>query len=111
MWFKTLLLAGSLALSVGVAPTMAAPRQGSPQQQLTLVGDHHGGRGRDHDEDRAQNTLSIREVADILRSRFGGQLNSGRLEGGDRPFYVIRWEMPNGDYRDFTVDAVTGQIR
>lgn len=70
--------------------------------------DRHGGRGGD---DAPQNVLSVREIVRILQSRFGGQLNNARLEGGERPFYVIRWEMPNGDFRDFTVDAVSGQVR
>jgi uncharacterized membrane protein YkoI len=101
MWLRTLLLAGSLALSVGVAPAMAAPRQQIFEPNYFQPADARG----------HQNILSVREVAEILRGRFGGQLNNARLEGGDRPFYVIRWEMPNGDFRDFTVDAVSGQVR
>ena len=34
-----------------------------------------------------------------------GDLISARLEDGPRPVYVLRWRMPNGDVRDFRVDA------
>ncbi|MFT3726328.1 MAG: hypothetical protein QM759_00675 [Terricaulis sp.] len=110
MWFRTLLLAGSLALSVGIAPAHAETRQQGAQPNYFQQVDRHGGRGGDDDHEH-QNILSVREVVRILQSQYGGQLNNARLEGGDRPFYVIRWEMPNGDFRDFTVDAVTGQVR
>jgi len=95
------LLAGCLAICAGASPAAAAPQLlFAPNYAQTL---NVGGR---------QNLLSVREIAEILRQRNGGgQLNSARLEGGDRPFYVVRWEMPNGDFRDFTVDAVTGQVR
>ena len=108
MWFRTLLLAGSLALSIGVAPARAEPRQQIFEPNYYQPVDRHGGRGGGDDH---QNILSVREIVRILQSQFGGQLNNARLEGGDRPFYVIRWEMPNGDFRDFTVDAVSGQVR
>lgn len=54
------------------------------------------------------NILSLREVADILRSRYGGRLLNANLAGD---FYIVVWELPNGDRRDFRVDAVSGQIR
>lgn len=113
MWFRTLILAGSLALCLGGSPAMAEVRQPAADQGYFQQIDHRGGRGGDDGDHggRRQNILSVREVAEILRGRFGGQLNNARLEGGDRPFYVIRWEMPSGDFRDFTVDAVTGQVR
>jgi uncharacterized membrane protein YkoI len=101
MWFRTLLLAGSLAICAGAAPATARPHLLFAPDYVQPV----EARGR-------QNILSVRDVAEILRQRNGGgQLNSARLEGGERPFYVVRWEMPNGDFRDFTVDAVTGQVR
>jgi uncharacterized membrane protein YkoI len=46
-----------------------------------------------------------------VRGRFGGNLISARLENSDRPFYVLRWRMGNGDVRDLTVDAESGQVR
>lgn len=61
--------------------------------------------------DSRQQIMSVREVAGMLRARFGGELLNARLERGPRPFYVIRWRMPNNDVRDFRVDAVSGQIR
>lgn len=54
----------------------------------------------------------VREILDALRSRFGGEYVSHRLEDGARPVYVIRWRMPDGvTTRDFRVDAVSGQFR
>jgi uncharacterized membrane protein YkoI len=53
----------------------------------------------------------LREIVSMVRSRFGGDLINARLENGDRPFYVLRWRMQNGDVRDLTVDAASGQIR
>ncbi|HYD89190.1 MAG TPA: hypothetical protein VEA80_17055 [Vitreimonas sp.] len=47
----------------------------------------------------------LREVVEELRSRFGGDLISARLEDGGRPVYLIRWRMPDGQVRDFRVDA------
>jgi uncharacterized membrane protein YkoI len=66
--------------------------------------------GDDGDHGR-RNIRSLREIADMMRSRFGGDLISARLENGPRPFYVLRWRMPNGDVRDFQVDAESGQVR
>jgi uncharacterized membrane protein YkoI len=102
MWFRTLILAGSLAVFATATPAMAEPRNQIFEPNYFQPAQARGGH---------QDILSVREVAEILRSRYGGQLNNARLEGGDRPFYVIRWEMPNGDFRDFTVDAVSGQVR
>jgi uncharacterized membrane protein YkoI len=48
----------------------------------------------------------LREVVEEVRARAGGgELLSARLEDGPRPVYVLRWRMPNGDVRDFRVDA------
>jgi uncharacterized membrane protein YkoI len=55
--------------------------------------------------ERGQDIRSLREVVDMLRSQHGGELISARLEDGPRPFYVIRWRMPDGRVRDFRVDA------
>jgi uncharacterized membrane protein YkoI len=61
----------------------------------------------------AQNILSVRDVIDIVRSRFGGEpIGSPRLEqGGGRPFYVISWRFPDEVVREVRVDAATGQMR
>ena len=63
-------------------------------------------------QDRSQRPaiMSIREAAGIVQSRFGGRLLGGSLQDGPRPVYVLIWELPNGDRRDFRVDAVNGRI-
>jgi hypothetical protein len=100
---KRLLLVGAfLVIGAASAPVQAAP-QPSIQPAWIIPSQERG--------QRQENILSVRDVADILRSRFGGELVSARLERAGRPFYVIRWRMPNGDYRDFTVDAVSGSVR
>lgn len=48
---------------------------------------------------------SLREVVSELRDRYGGDLIDARLEDGPRPIYVIRWRMPDGQVRDFRVNA------
>lgn len=52
-----------------------------------------------------QDVRPLRDVVEELRARYGGELVSARLEQGGRPFYEIRWRMPDGQYRDFRVDA------
>jgi uncharacterized membrane protein YkoI len=76
-----------------------------------LQGREDGRRNYDARDDAPRNIRSLREIADMMRSRFGGDLISARLEEGSRPFYVLRWRMRNGDVRDFQVDAESGQIR
>lgn len=61
--------------------------------------------------DRQQQVVPLRQVVDMLRGRYGGELISARLEQGAQPFYVIRWRMPNESVQDFRVDAVSGQMR
>jgi uncharacterized membrane protein YkoI len=92
--------------------------RGLPGQepQSSRGGDRLQGRGdgrnnRETQDDGRRNIRSLREIADLVRSRFGGDLISARLEDGSRPFYVLRWRMRNGDVRDFQVDAESGQIR
>lgn len=63
------------------------------------------------DRGERQRLISSREVVSMLRSRYGGELVHLELVRGERPFYEVRWRMPNSELRDFTVDAVTGQIR
>ncbi|MGE0741059.1 MAG: PepSY domain-containing protein [Hyphomonadaceae bacterium] len=102
MWAKSLFLAALLALAVSAPPAAAQSRGPAIQPNWAMPAQD---RGRDQD------IMQVREVVAMLRNRFGGELVSARLEGGSRPFYVIRWRMPNDEYRDFTVDAVSGQIR
>lgn len=97
MWAKNLLVAGFAVLSVAGAPLDAVGQAYNGEASLVQVQERHGERSRD--------IRSLREVVDELRSRYGGDLISARLEDGARPVYVLRWRMPNGDVRDFRVDA------
>ena len=115
MWVRSLLLA-AVVLATSAAPALADKggrhRDGAMQPQWAF--DQRGGRGDRGDDDRAnrhQDIRSLREIVGMMRGRFGGDLINARLENGERPFYVLRWRMQNGDVRDFTVDAVSGQIR
>lgn len=58
-----------------------------------------------HRGDSRQAVRPLRDVVEELRSRYGGELISARLEDGGRPVYLIRWRMPDGQVRDFRVDA------
>jgi hypothetical protein len=97
MWARTLLIAGIASLGAFVAPAVANPGvlAVSPSWIMPV---------QDRRE-RGQDIRSLREVVDMLRSQHGGELISARLEDGPRPFYVIRWRMPDGRVRDFRVDA------
>lgn len=97
MWVKSLLLSAFAAVGAVTAPVSASPHAQLMQPQLLIPTQ---GRG-----ERAQNIRSLREVVDELRSRHGGELISARLEEGPRPIYVLRWRMPDGEVRDFRVNA------
>jgi uncharacterized membrane protein YkoI len=58
-----------------------------------------------------QQIRSLREIVGMIRARYGGEMVGSQLVDGPRPTYFIRWRMPNDEYRDFQVDAVSGQIR
>jgi uncharacterized membrane protein YkoI len=101
MWAKSFLSAIVIAASIIATPAMA--------QQIPLV--QPGFIMPVQERERGQAIRPLREITDMLRSRFGGELVGARLEQGERPIYQIRWRMPNNELRDFAVDAVTGQIR
>ena len=103
MWLKSLLLAGSLALCAGAATAAEAGAAGARQM---LIQPGHVTPARD-----VEPRLLLRDAEAILQRRFGGRLNDAHLQPGEHPYYVIRWEMPNGDFRDFVVDALTGEVR
>ncbi|GIK50825.1 MAG: hypothetical protein KJZ75_14495 [Hyphomonadaceae bacterium] len=103
MIWKPLLLSAVLAgaaLSAGSAA--AAPAGGAvaaaPAQSWIVPIQYRG-------EGRQQDIRPLRDVVEELRSRYGGELISARLEDGARPVYLIRWRMPDGQVRDFRVDA------
>lgn len=100
MWAKSLLLAalviaGSTGLSAAATPAYAQASAVPAQPSLLVPIQHRGG----------QDIRSLREVVEELRARYGGDLISARLEDGGRPVYFIRWRMPDGQVRDFRVDA------
>lgn len=97
MWAKNLLVAGFAVLTVAGAPLDVVRQAYTGEAALVPVQDRRG--------ERAGDIRSLREVVDEIRSRYGGELISARLEDGPRPVYVLRWRMPNGDVRDFRVSA------
>jgi uncharacterized membrane protein YkoI len=97
MWAKHLFVAGFAVLSAAAAPLDTVRQAYTGGSFVMQVQDRRGGRDQD--------IRPLREVVAELRARFGGDLIDARLEDGGRPTYVIRWRMPNGDVRDFRVDA------
>lgn len=98
MWAKSLLLSAIVATGAVTAPVSAQQRAPAFQAQTLIPTQERGNRGQD--------IRPLREVVDALRGRYGGELISARLEDGARPVYVLRWRMPDGEVRDFRVDAV-----
>lgn len=98
MWAKTLLLSALIATGAAAAPVSARQRAMPAFQVQNLIPvQDRGSRG---------DIRPLREVVDALRGRYGGELISARLEDGARPVYVLRWRLPDGEVRDFRVDAV-----
>lgn len=94
MWAKSLLLS-AIALGASIVPVSASPRAQIVQPTWVMPV-----------QDRGQRDIRpLREVVDYVRSRYGGELISARLEDGGRPVYVLRWRMPDGEVRDIRVDA------
>jgi hypothetical protein len=110
MWVRSLLLAAAV-LATSAAPALAdkGGRHHDGWMQPDRGFDQRGGRGddrRDDQENRQRSVRSVREVADeMCQLSRGGELLSARLEDGPRPVYVLRCRMPNGEVRDFRVDA------
>jgi len=98
MWAKTLLLSAIAAVGANAAPVDAHPGLQLAQPSWVTPAQARG-------DGRQQNIRSLREVVSELQARYGGELISARLEDGGRPFYLIRWRMPDGQVRDFRVDA------
>ncbi len=96
MWAKSLLLSAFVATGAIAAPVSAQHAQFVQPQMVMPVQQRGGGQ---------QNIRSLREVVDEIRSQYGGELISARLEDGARPIYVLRWRMPDGQVRDFRVNA------
>ncbi|MBI3437826.1 MAG: hypothetical protein HY054_04100 [Proteobacteria bacterium] len=109
MSIRSLLLA-AVVLAASASPALAdkggrhrgdfSPPDFSFQQRGRDDGD------RNNDEQGQRSVRSVREVADeTCQISRGGQLLSARLEDGPRPVYVLRCRMPDGEVRDFRVDA------
>lgn len=96
MWAKSLLLSAIVAVGATAAPVHAGST--APVFQPNWVLPVQG-------QDRQQSIRPLREVVAELQARHGGELISARLEDGGRPIYVIRWRMPDGQVRDFRVNA------
>jgi uncharacterized membrane protein YkoI len=105
MALRALILALTLATASAASAAPEGMRLAQAQIQpdgLMPVQDRHQQR---------QDVLPLREIVDMVRARFGGDLIGARLEQGQRPVYVLRWRMPNNDVQDIRVDAVSGQFR
>lgn len=102
MWSRSILLALTVALTLG-ATASARPRVEPFQPQWVMPAQDRGEARRE--------LRPLRDIVEGLRARHGGDLISARLEDGPQPIYVLRWRMPDGQVRDFRVDAVSGQPR
>jgi uncharacterized membrane protein YkoI len=98
MFLRSLLLGAVLVTSAAAAPAVAQQSAFAVVQPNWVMPTQ--GRG-----DRREDIRSLREVVEEVRSRYGGELISARLEEGSRPIYVLRWRMPDGQVRDFRVNA------
>lgn len=96
MWAKTLLLSAAILAGSAMAGAGAHALPGAIQPNWVMPTQYRGGQ---------QDVRPLRDVVEELRSRYGGELISARLEDGGRPIYLIRWRMPDGQVRDFRVDA------
>ncbi|MEZ5957932.1 MAG: hypothetical protein R3C27_12055 [Hyphomonadaceae bacterium] len=97
MWAKSALLSALFAAGLFAAPDAADARvQGAPHVWVQPI---------QHDRGGQQELRSIREVVEQLRSQYGGEYVSHRLEQGGSPVYVVRWRMPDGQIRDIRVSA------
>ena len=100
MWAKSAFLSAIVAASAFVAPSVSAqprPRAEAPLPAWTMPAQYRNG--------GQQDLRPLREVVDELRSQYGGEYVSHRLEQGGSPVYVVRWRMPDGQIRDFRVSA------
>lgn len=106
MWAKSLFFSVLALAAATAAPAAAFPAPGPDifQPQWVMPAQDRGDRQR-------QELRPLREIVDSLRGRYGGDLISARLEDGSQPIYVLRWRMPDGQVRDFRVDAVSGRPR
>ncbi len=119
MKLRAILLAAVVAVGFAGLPEAMLGAPGAAHAQEfrpdRVMPDHGYGYGRDRDrEERRQpaRVRPLREIVDVVRSQRGGDLIDvlALEEGGDRPFYVLRWRLDNGVVRDFRVDAQSGQI-
>jgi hypothetical protein len=95
MSVKPLIVSALVALGAFSAPVDAPRFAPFAQPNFVQAQDRRG----------QQDIRSLREVVSELRDRYGGDLIDARLEDGPRPIYVIRWRMPDGQVRDFRVNA------
>lgn len=104
MWDKTPLLAALLALAIAVPSGLDTASHARPVRSGWTL--------QSQGETLIQaRILSLRDVIEIVRGRFGGELINARLEdSGGRPFYMLRWRMPDDNVVDIRVDAVSGQV-
>lgn len=86
----------------GGGPALARPAAGEAALFAQLAPD------RARDDVREGRRLSLGEIYQRLRGRFGGDAVDVLEDRGD--LYVIRWKTRDGQVRDVVVDARSGQV-
>jgi len=92
------LLISALAATAALAAPLAARAQAVIEPNWVMPAQDRGDR-------REQDLRPLREVLAELRARYGGEYVGHQVEQGQRPVYVIRWRMPDGQVRDIRVNA------
>jgi uncharacterized membrane protein YkoI len=105
MKFGRTLLAAACATALGLA---GFDRPAAAQNFQTWMQPQERERAR---QGRVR-ILSVREIAEIVRSQRGGQLLDVLVleDRGERPFYVLRWRRGDGVVEDIRVDALSGRV-
>jgi hypothetical protein len=102
MKISSILLAAAALFGFAV-PAQADPR---PPTASALFAQLAPSSARD--DVREGRRLSLGEIYQRLRARFGGDAVDVLEDRGDS--YVIRWKTRDGDVRDVVVDARSGQV-
>lgn len=95
-----------LACAVVLASSGGAAALASPAPQAALFAQLAPDRARE--DVREGRRLSLGEIYQRLRARFGGDAVDVLEDRGD--VYVIRWKTRDGQVRDVAVDARSGQV-
>lgn len=100
--FLSLLACAVIIACPGTGPANARPAPGAVALFAQLAPD------RAREDVREGRRLSLGEIYQRLRARFGGDAVDVLEDRGD--IYVIRWKTRDGQVRDVAVDARSGQV-